>query len=236
MNQSGSSQARGWALAALAAGGAVIMSTAFREPQTDHTTAMPHASGHHLMASMQTQAPFDQLFIDMMVPHHLGAVEMARVAQGRAEHAEILSLADDILRSQNSEIDQMRAWRQAWYGSGETPPTTAMPMLHEMNGQVMSMGTMNMAEDVEQLRNAPEPFDRAFIDAMIPHHQSAIDAAQIAQRQAVRQEIKDLATAIVSAQQREIEQMQNWRLSWYGAAASPTVLPDAPMHMPGMGH
>jgi uncharacterized protein (DUF305 family) len=98
------------------------------------------------------------------------------------------------------------------------------------------MGAMNMAQDVETLRGAPEPFDKAFVDAMIPHHQSAIDAAQIAQRQAAHQEIKDLATAIIGAQQREIAQMQAWRLAWYGAAESPTVLPDAPMNMPGMGH
>src|SRR5215212_8377617 len=111
-----------------------------------------------------------------------------------------------------------------------------MPMFHEMGGQVMSMGLMNMAQDVEQLRNTPEPFDRAFIDAMIPHHQSAIDAAQLAQTRAVRQDIKNLAAAIISAQQSEIEQMRAWRLAWYGTSASPTALPDQPMHMPGMGH
>jgi uncharacterized protein (DUF305 family) len=93
-----------------------------------------------------------------------------------------------------------------------------------------------MAQEVETLRNAPDPFDRAFIDAMIPHHQSAIDAAQLAQARAVHQEIKDLARAIISAQQSEIDQMQAWRLAWYGAAVGPTVLPDAPMNMPGMAH
>jgi uncharacterized protein (DUF305 family) len=236
MRQVSSSQASRWALGALAVGSAVLVTTAFRAPQTSPATLAPQVGGHYATAPTRAQAEFDQMFIDMMVPHHLGAVEMARVAQSRAEHAEILSMADDIISSQSTEIDQMKAWRQAWYGSGETPPTSAMPMFHEMNGQVMSMGAMNMAQDVETLRAAPEPFDKAFVDAMIPHHQSAIDATQIAQRQAAHQEIKDLATAIIGAQQREIAQMQAWRLAWYGAAESPTVLPDAPMNMPGMGH
>ena len=77
---------------------------------------------------------------------------------------------------------------------------------------------MTMAADVAALRNAPEPFDRAFIDAMIPHHESAIEAARVAQEQAERPEIKELARAIIADQQREIEQMKQWRQAWYGSA------------------
>ena len=44
-----------------------------------------------------------------------------------------------------------------------------MPMLHDMAGVGAMAMTMNMAQDVEALRQAGEPLDRAFIDAMIPH-------------------------------------------------------------------
>ena len=77
--------------------------------------------------------------------------------------------------------------------------------------------TMDMAADVERLRAAPAPFDVAFIDAMIPHHQSGVDAATLALPQAERPEIKDLAKAIIVAQEREIGQMRHWRTAWYGA-------------------
>jgi uncharacterized protein (DUF305 family) len=236
MHQASRSHASRWALGALAVGGAVLLTTAVRAPQPSQMGPAAQGNGHHLLAPARAQAEFDQQFIDMMVPHHQGAIEMARIAQTRAEHAEILSMADDIIRSQQSEIDQMKAWRLAWYGSDQTPPMDQMPMLHDTPGMGAMAMTMNMAQDVETLRNAAEPFDRAFIDAMIPHHQSAIDAAQLAPQQAVHQEIKTLAAAILTAQQREIEQMRSWRLSWYGAATSPTVLPDMPMNMPGMGH
>lgn len=181
-------------------------------------------------SALAQAAEFDQQFIDMMVPHHEGAVEMAKVAQQRSQRPEILALATNIIASQDAEIGQMRAWRQAWYGSSETPPMSQMPMLHEGSaGQAMM--AMNMAEEVEALRNAAEPFDRAFIDAMIPHHESAIEAARMAQQRAVHKEIRDLAVAIIADQQREIDQMRQWRQAWFGSADTPQ-----PSHMPGMGH
>ncbi len=236
MHQFGNFQASRWALGALVLGGAVLLSSAFQTPQTSQPSPASNPGSQHTVAPPQAQAEFDQQFIDMMVPHHQAAIEMAEIALIRAEHPEIRSLAVDISRSQAEEISQMKAWRLAWYGSDQTPSMDQMPMLHDMGTSSMPMGTMNMAQEVETLRTAPEPFDRAFIDAMVPHHQSAIDAAQLAQTRAVHQEIKDLAVAIISAQQSEIDQMKAWRLAWYGAAPGPTALPDAPMHMPEMGH
>ncbi len=189
----------------------------------------------------ETAAAFDQRFIDMMVPHHQGAVEMARIAQDRAQHQEIRALADDIVRSQATEIDQMKAWRKAWFGSEETPPISEMPMLTEtgQNGH-SEMGdsapTMNMAADVDALRAAEEPFDRAFIDAMIPHHHSAIDAANLALTQAERPEIRQLAQAIIAAQEHEIALMRQWRDAWYGEGDSPPAMSDAqPSELPRTG-
>jgi uncharacterized protein (DUF305 family) len=175
-------------------------------------------------------APFDQQFIDMMVPHHEGAVEMARVAQGRAQRPEIKAMAADIVKSQDAEIKQMKDWRKARFGSDQTPPMSKMPMVEGMamsssgghgaghgGGAAMAGQTMDMAADVEALRKAGEPFDRAFIDAMIPHHESAIDASKAAESRAQKPELKQLAREIIAAQEREIKQMQDWRKAWYPA-------------------
>lgn len=58
-------------------------------------------------------------------------------------------------------------------------------------------------------------FDKAFITAMIEHHQGAIDMANMALQNAQHQEIKDMATSIISAQSKEIDQMKQWEKSWY---------------------
>lgn len=59
---------------------------------------------------------FDQRFIDAMIPHHEGALVMAKDALQKSKRPEMLQLAKDILASQQAEIDQMKQWKQAWYG------------------------------------------------------------------------------------------------------------------------
>jgi uncharacterized protein (DUF305 family) len=166
---------------------------------------------------------FDRQFIDMMVPHHQGAVEMAKIAQQRAERPEIKQLAEEVIRGQEAEIATMKGWRQSWFGSDQTPPLDKMPMVSGTAQHGEHRLTMDMAAEVDQLRRAPEPFDRAFIDAMIPHHESAIEAAKAAETRAQKGEVKELARTIIADQQREIEQMMVWRQAWYGSVSHAPV-------------
>ena len=59
-------------------------------------------------------------------------------------------------------------------------------------------------------------FDAAFISEMIVHHQGAVEMAELALTNAQHQEIKDLAKAIITAQNKEISDMQAWQKAWYG--------------------
>ena len=145
----------------------------------------------------------DKAFIDAMVPHHQGAVEMAEVALQNAEHEEIKQLSRNIISTQRAEIEELKAIKQQEFGTSEVPM--------EMSAQEMQM--MGMTEP-EALANK-DPFDRAFIGAMIPHHQSAIEMAQVALEESDNPRIKELAGNIVTAQQREIEHMLQWRQAWY---------------------
>lgn len=145
-----------------------------------------------------SDAPYDAQFIANMTVHHEGAIVMARQALTQAERPEIKDLANAIVTAQEGEIAQMQAWRTAWYPElAETPATT------------MDMGPMEVPAGVT-------PFDQRFIEAMIPHHQSAIMMAQDALQNAERPEIKALAQAIITAQEAEIAQMRQWLKDWYG--------------------
>lgn len=204
------------------------------------TPTVPGKVASPASGSPSAASAFDRQFIDMMVPHHQSAVEMAKIADSRSQRPEIKQLAADIVRTQNAEIDQMKRWRREWFGSDQTPSMSQIPMVEGMtmpdNTTPMAGGmpgmpgmpggpstgsagasTMDMAKDVEALRTAPEPFDRAFIDAMIPHHQSAVAAARAAESRAQRPEIKELAQNIIRDQEREIAQLRPWRLAWFGA-------------------
>jgi uncharacterized protein (DUF305 family) len=59
--------------------------------------------------------------------------------------------------------------------------------------------------------------DMAFAQAMIPHHQQAVDMAALAAERATDPKVKDLATRIKGAQDPEIEQMTTMLDEW-GAA------------------
>lgn len=73
----------------------------------------------------------------------------------------------------------------------------------------------SMAGMVEQLKGkSGDEFDRAFIAEMIMHHQGAIDMAKMADGQAKHDEIKDMARAIRSAQEKEINDMKQWQVQW----------------------
>lgn len=66
------------------------------------------------MLEGKTGDAFDKAFIEGMIPHHQGAIEMARAAQKSAKHQEIKDLAEDIIIAQQKEIDIMRSWLKAW--------------------------------------------------------------------------------------------------------------------------
>jgi uncharacterized protein (DUF305 family) len=146
----------------------------------------------------------DERFIDAMVPHHQGAIEMAEVALKNAEHKEIKQLSRNIVYTQQAEIEELKSIKKEEFGTSQAPM--------EMSPQ--QMRSMGMMMDPQQLAHS-DPFDKAFMDAMIPHHQSAIEMAKVAYEKSDNPQIKELAQNIMSAQQEEIEQMNRWRHQWY---------------------
>jgi uncharacterized protein (DUF305 family) len=151
-------------------------------------TMLPHGAG------------FDRAFIDNMVPHHQLATEMARIELARGKRPQVRALARAIIAAQNDEITLMKRWRAAWFGS----PKTQAKMSTNMPG--MDVAKLKSARDV----------DRAFLSEMIPHHRSAISMARQATTDAKHLQLRTLAGRIITAQQREIAQMQRWLKAWYG--------------------
>ncbi len=165
---------------------------------------MDHDGGMASGMVMENGKYSDEAFIDAMVPHHQGAVEMAEVAQNNAEHEEIERLARNIIAAQRTEIEEMRSIKQEEFGTSDVP----------MQMSEKDMENMGMTPDPGMLADE-RPFDRAFIDAMIPHHQSAIEMARVASEQSDNPDIQTLAEDIITAQEREIGQMKSWRKEWY---------------------
>jgi len=153
----------------------------------------------------------DEHFIEQMIPHHDGAVVMAKLALTKATHSEIKILAGAIIKAQNKEIEDMQSWYKDWFGKDVSKAGVSI-----MGGGMMSQNGMHMGgqEDIQTLENAND-FDKAFIEEMIPHHQLAIMMAQMLKSGTNRPEMLSLANNIIESQSKEIGEMQDWYKSWY---------------------
>ena len=68
----------------------------------------------------ETGDNFDKAFIEQMIVHHQGAIDMANLAKQNAKHDEIKNLSDDIVSAQTKEINEMTSWQQQWGYSTST--------------------------------------------------------------------------------------------------------------------
>lgn len=87
------------------------------------TTSMNHSGSNHGDMTMDDMTKelsgkigddFDKSFIEMMIVHHQGAIDMATAALQSAKHDEIKRMARDIISAQQSEIDMMKQWEKDW--------------------------------------------------------------------------------------------------------------------------
>lgn len=146
---------------------------------------------------------YDKAFLADMIVHHDGALNMAEMANGAATNQNIKELAANINATQGREIARMNELQEKW-GYQKT------------SGHMMTGGDMEMMEGMtmmgEELKNLTgEAFDKKFLSLMIEHHQQAIDMSRPAAANAQHQEVKDIASAIITAQTKEIEDMKTWQ-------------------------
>jgi uncharacterized protein (DUF305 family) len=160
-------------------------------------------------------------FLEAMIPHHESAIEMARVARRRARHTKITELADAIIEAQSKEMRQIGRIHRRLFGQQVLPNADA----HQGLGLSAEQAGMAHDDPAAKLARARR-FDRAFIDEMIGHHQGAIRMARAVLEQTEDDELRSLASAIVSAQSREIERMNRWRTAWYGAPSPSGGVPE----------
>lgn len=191
------------ALALLAACGQTTSVAPTAASGDDPMTGMSHDAmgAEDEMAALgeMTGEPFGAAFLDMMIPHHQSAIEMAQLVLERSERPELRAAAQEIITTQSAEIAQMTTWLQEWYG--QTP-----------SGEDHGMA---MAAEMEALRATPAAaFDVAFLEMMIEHHEGAIEMAQLVSTRTERPELRAAAEAIIAAQERENAQFEQWIAAW----------------------
>ena len=105
-------------------------------------------------APNKATARYEVKFMTSMIDHHAMAIEMAELCAGRTVHAELQALCDQIIATQQQEIDTMRAWLASWHGVSYTPKMTSAD-----RKMLDRMASMSGAE-----------FETEFMKMMIEHH------------------------------------------------------------------
>ncbi|MFF4575560.1 DUF305 domain-containing protein [Streptomyces sp. NPDC001410] len=143
----------------------------------------------------------DVAFAQGMIPHHQQALEMARLADGRASSAQVLDLATRIEKAQDPEIRTMTGWLKTW---GEQMPMAGM----DHSGHAGMSGMMS-DDDMAALKKATgTDFDTKFLSLMVEHHQGAVEMAEAEKGKGQYGPAEGMADDIVSAQNAEIEEMK----------------------------
>jgi uncharacterized protein (DUF305 family) len=169
------------------------------------------SAGHTTSTTTSAAAPAgdrndaDITFAQGMIPHHVGALDMAKLVQGRTSNPKVVDLASRIEKAQDPEIKTMSEWLKSW--GAEVPSTSAPTSEHGGHGTTSAHG-MDPAE-LEMLKQVKDAeFDKLFLDMMIKHHQGAIDMSNVELQQGRNAEAKELAQRIITSQQAEIDEMK----------------------------
>ena len=143
----------------------------------------------------------DVMFVQMMIPHHEGAIEMSDLLLTKSGiDPEVIDLAEQIKAAQGPEIEQMEAWLDDW----------GVPRVDPMDG--MDHGGMNgmTDEDRQALEDASGPeAAELFLRQMIEHHEGAIDMAEDVLDDGEHSGVRELAESIIESQSAEIELMRS---------------------------
>ena len=184
--------------------GALVLTACSDDSVASHTASMPSGSAESSDTTTSEVGTFndaDVTFAQGMIPHHEQAVEMAQMAEERAENPRVLDLASRIEQAQEPEIDTLTGWLEEW--GADDSGTGGMG--HDSMGHG---GGMMSEEDMNALMAASgAEFDRLFLEQMIEHHTGAVDMAVTESAEGQNPDALAMAGTIRDTQNTEIAEM-----------------------------
>ena len=146
--------------------------------------------------------------MQMMVPHHAQAVEMAELARKHAVDPAVRQMAARIRAAQGPEILMMSSWLEQEGVEVPQPGDDPREFDHSEHGHDAMMGMLTKQEMSELAQARGSRFDRLFLQGMIRHHRGALVMADNVAAEGVDVLVDELAADVNVTQTSEIATMQ----------------------------
>jgi uncharacterized protein (DUF305 family) len=143
-------------------------------------------------------------YINRIVPHHQGAIDMAQVIAQKATHPELRDEAQEMIKEQQDEIAMLTTYLQRTHGQ-QVQPDRRFMMMPDM---------MQMLRDAD-----PMMAEKMFLLMMREHHQSANELGAIILGKPASQTLKDQAQMMVTSQTAQQGRFANYLKTWYNITA-----------------
>ena len=177
--------------------------------------------------SVRPTGDVDHDFVAMMGPHHQGAIDMAEAELRWGRNKQLLGIAQDIVVEQLQEIAAMHgavgqkltpreatlaaSWASSARGGRTPAPVSAVNVPESLSAE-----RPFLAEDAAAMRKMMRDMtikpsgdiDRDFVAMMVPHHQGAIDMAEIELRFGRNAQVRRIAQEIIVDQIQQISLMR----------------------------
>ncbi len=185
----------------------LIIATAFTSPNEDLHQAMMNMMER--MKAIEMSGDPDKDFSMMMIEHHQGSIDMAKIEVKSGKDEKLKSFAQQMLDKQPSEQkelhthakmehDKSHAAHQEDKGSSQAKFEDKMKdCMDEMDSQIKSM---KMSGNL----------DHDFATMMVDHHKAALKMSDAEIQHGKVAEVKSVAEEIKSDSQREINELQSW--------------------------
>ena len=134
----------------------------------------------------------DLRYINAMIAHHRGAMLVAKQAE-QSTRPEVQALAKEIQANEPKAIDELYAWKKAWYSDTKQVADPIVP----------NLGTYN------------DTFDLRFLNAIIAHHENGLMMTDDIKNKSSRNEILDNANAVDKFLTDTGAVLKEWRKNWY---------------------
>lgn len=212
------------ALSVGAAASAQAQATPAPQTHSEHDKTQKHEGSAAADQQHPMPAMTDAQFASMMVKHHQGGIEMARIEEQRGSSAAVKALATKIRESQERDIAAMKPYAtsaasccaQAGHAAGHPAPGGSTPSDHAASGAANQQGPGHadhhaMMEQQSQammkrLQSASgSDLDQAFLEEMAKHHRMALQMIEHTTFQ--NAELRRLADRMKADQQQEMDEI-----------------------------